>query len=106
MEQLFSRWGMPYQLLSDQGPEFGSELCLEMCRAMGIDKMRTSPYRAACNSMLERYHRTLNSMIGKIVSENQRDWDTRVPFVMSAYRASVHDAMGFMPNFLAYGREV
>ena len=55
VEQLFSRCGMPYNLLSDQGPEFGNELFLEMCRAMGIDKIRTSPYRPVCNGMLERY---------------------------------------------------
>ena len=65
VEQRFSRWGMHYQLLSDQGPEFGSELFREICRAMGIDKIWTSPYRPACNGMLERYHRTLNSMIGE-----------------------------------------
>ena len=106
VDQLFSRWGMPFQLLSDQIPEFGSELFLEMCRALGIDKIRTSPYRLACNGMLERYHGTLNSMIGKIVSENELDWDTRVPFVMIAYRASVHDATSFTPNFLAFGRVV
>ena len=73
---------------------------------MGIVKIRTSPYRPACNGMLERYHRTLNSMIDTIVSENQRDWDTRVPFVMAAYRSSVLDATGFTPNFPAFGREV
>ena len=73
---------------------------------MGIDKIRTSPYLPTCNGMLERYHRTLNSMIGKIVSENQRDWDTRMPFVMTAYRASVRDATGFTPNFLTFGLEV
>ena len=106
VEQLFSRWGMPYQLLSDQGPEFGSELFLEMCRATGIDKIRTSPYRPAYNGMLERYHRTLNSMLGKIVEENQRDWDTKVQFVMVAYRASVHYTTGYTPNFLALRREV
>ena len=43
VEQLFSRWGMPYQLLSDQGPEFGSKLFREIGRAMGIEKIRTSP---------------------------------------------------------------
>ena len=45
-------------------------------------------------------------MIGKIVSKNQRDWDTLVPFVMAAYRASVHDSTGYTPNILAFGREV
>ena len=71
VEQLFSRFGMPYQLLSDQGPEFVSDLFLEMCRWMDIDKIRTA-HRTACHVMLERYHRTLNSMLGKIVEENQR----------------------------------
>ena len=92
VEQLFSRFGMPYQLLSDEGPEFGSDLFLEMCRWMDIDKIRTSPYRPACNGMLERYYRTLNSMLRKIVEENQRDWDTMVQCVMAAYRVSVHEA--------------
>ena len=97
---------MTYQLFSDQGPEFGSELFLEMCRAIGIDKIRPSPYRWACNGMIERYHRTLNSMLGKIVEEIQRDLDTKLQFVMAAYRASVHDTTGYTPNFLALGREV
>ena len=105
VEQLFSRFGMPCQLLSDQGPEFGSDLFLEICRWMDMDKIRTSPYRPACNGMLERYHRTLNSMLGKIVEENQKDWDTKVQFVMAAYRASVHEATGYTPNSLTLGRE-
>ena len=59
MEQVLSRLSMPYQLLSDQGPEFRNELFLDMCKWMGIDNIRTNPYRpACCNDMFERYHRT------------------------------------------------
>ena len=47
VEQLFSRLGMPHQLLSDQDPEFGSELFLEICKWIGIEKIRNSPYRPA-----------------------------------------------------------
>ena len=45
-------------------------------------------------------------MLGKIFEENQRNWDTKVPFVTAAYRASVHDATGYTPNFLTLGREI
>ena len=45
-------------------------------------------------------------MLGKIVEENKRDWDTEVQFVMAAYRASVHDTTAYTPNLLALGREV
>ena len=44
---------------------------LKMCKCIDIDKIRTSPYRLACNGMVERYRQTLNSMLGKIVDENQ-----------------------------------
>ena len=55
--------------------------------------------------MLERFHRTLNSMIGKVVSASLRDWDVWLPTVMSAYRASTHSATGYSPNNLVFGRE-
>ena len=49
MEQLFSSFGMPCQLLSVQGSQCGSDIFLEISRWMGIDKIRTSPSRPACN---------------------------------------------------------
>jgi len=48
----------------------------------------------------------LNSILGKIVADNQRDWCERAPIAAAAYRASVHEATGFTPNRLMLGREV
>ena len=104
--QVFARFGCPDQILSDQGPEFESELMTELCKELHIDKVRTSPYKASTNGAVERFHRTLNSMLGKVVAENQRDWDDWLPLVMTAYRASPHSATGFSPNMLTFGREV
>jgi len=106
MVHVFSRLGMPLQLLSDRGPEFESELFAELCQWMEIDKMRTTAYRAATNGMVERYHGTLNSILGKIVSEDQKDWCEKVPIAAAAYRASAHEATGYSPNLLMLGREV
>jgi len=106
MQHVFSRFGFPLQLLTDRGAEFEGQLFSELCRHMEIDKLRTTAYRPATNGMVERYHRTLNSILGKIVSENQRDWCERVPVAAAAYRASVHEATGHSPNMLVLGREV
>jgi len=38
------------------------------------------------NGMVERYHRTLNSILGKIVREDQRNWCEKVPIATAAYR--------------------
>jgi Integrase core domain len=105
MTNVFSRYGVPRQLLTDRGPEFESQLFSELMQLLGIDKLRTTAYRAATNGIVERFHRTLNSMLGKVVSETQRDWDERLPQVLAAYRASPHRATGFTPNRLFLGRE-
>src|SRR5207244_7486244 len=105
VEQLFSRFGIPAQILSDKGGEFESTLFRELCTLLDIDKLRTSSYKPSTNANVERFHRTLNSMLVKTISTNQKDWDDRLPLVMAAYRASKHEATGFSPNFLLLGRE-
>jgi len=54
---------------------------------------------------MERFHRTINSVLAKTVAENQRDWDVRLPYVMAAFRATGHDTTGYSPNFLVLKRE-
>jgi hypothetical protein len=105
VEVVFARYGTPLRLLSDRGTEFESSLMSELYRAYQIEKIRTSSYKPSTNGALERFHKTLNSMVGKVVSESQKDWDRRLPEVMAAYRATVHQSTGFSPNFLVYGHE-
>ena len=44
-------------------------------------------------------------MLRKVLSESQKDWDTKVPAVMDAYRATAHEATGCFPNILMFSRE-
>ena len=104
--QVIMRFGCPRRILSDRGPEFEGEIMAELCTLMQIDKVRSTPFHPQSNGMLERFHRTLNSMLGKVVEENQRDWHEHLAPVMAAYRATVHEATGFTPNRLMFGREV
>jgi len=105
MQNFLNRFGLPRRLLFDQGREFESDLFTELCKRMEIDKVRTSPYHPSCNGGVERFHRTLNSMLAKVVATNQRDWDDHWPAVLAAYTASKHEATGCTPNFLVFGRE-
>src|SRR6185436_1510618 len=102
---VFSRFGVPLQLLSDNGKEFDNIVLKEICRLLEVDKIRTPTYQARTNGGVERLHRTMNSMLAKVVSDNQRDWDQHLPHVMGAYRASRHESTGYSPNFLMFGRE-
>jgi len=106
VEEVFCRFGTPLALLSDRGGEVDSQLMREICRLLQIDKLRTSAYHPACNAACERMHRTLNSLLGKVVSDRQTDWDDHLPYVSAALRASRSEATGYSPNFLMFGREV
>lgn len=97
--------GCPLQILTDQGPNFESNLFQELCRLLAIDKIRTTAYQPSTNGNIERFHATMHSMIAKWVSQNQRNWDQTLPAVAFAYRTSVQESTGFTPFFLMHGRE-
>jgi hypothetical protein len=92
--------------LSDQGKEFDSGLIHELCKRLEINKIRTSAYKPSTNGATERFHRTLNGMLGRVVREDQRDWCSRLPFIMAAYRSARHESTGYSPNFIIYGQEL
>lgn len=106
VEQWITRYGCPLQILTDQGPCFEAELFKDLCRLLAVSKLRTSPYKASTNGLLERFHRTLNSLIAKFVSANHKDWDVQLPFLMAAYRSSLHSSTGYTPNKLFLHREL
>src|SRR6218665_978935 len=106
VEQVFTRFGCPRQLLSDQGPCFEAALFQNMCQLMNIEKIRTTAYKPSSNGRIERFHRTLNTMIAKLVSQSQRSWDLHLPYVMSAYRSTEHESTHYTPCRLFLGREV
>src|SRR5260221_3380723 len=91
VEEVFVKFGIPLQIRTDQGPNFESRLFKELCELMSVDKLRTTRYKPSANGLIERFHRTLNAMLGKVVGENHRDWDSKLPFVVAAYRATEHE---------------
>jgi transposase InsO family protein len=48
-----SRFGSPIQVITDQGSQYESELFSELCKRLGIDKVRTSGYHPQCQGGIE-----------------------------------------------------
>jgi len=106
VEHVILPLGASFLLLSDNGKEFQNELLNEVCRLLGIVKQHTTAYTPACNGGIERWHRSMNALLGKTVETHQKDWPHRLPFVVSAYNGCVHETTGYSPNFLMFGREL
>ncbi len=99
------KYGFPLQILTDRGTNFESQLFKELCSKMGVDKVVTTIFQARTNGLEEKIHRVINSMMAKIVDDNQKNWSDLVPIVASAYRSSQNSVTGYSPNFLILGRE-
>ena len=106
VEEVVARFGVPSSIHSDQGRQYESELFSEMCRVLHIKKTRTTPYHPQSDGMVERFNKTLVTMLSAYVNEHHSNWDSYLPYVMMAYRASVHETTGFTPNYMMLGREV
>jgi hypothetical protein len=76
----------------------------EVTRLLGIEKLRITAYGASTYGRIERVYRTLNTLLFKVISENQKDRAERLPIVVTAYNATKHETTEFLPYFLMYGR--
>ena len=104
--KLFSRVGIPREILTDQGSNFQSQLLHELYRLLHIDALRTSPYHPQMDGLVERFNQTLKSMLKKTSSEEGKDWDRLIPLLLFAYREVPQESTGFSPIEMLYGRDV
>ena len=97
--------GVPERLHSDQGKQFESAVFQELCKRLGIQKTRTTPYHPQSDGMVERFNRTLKDMVAKYIRLDGSDWDEVIGATVFAYNTSKHSTTGYTPFFLAHGRE-
>jgi hypothetical protein len=105
VEHVFLPFGSVQQMITDQGREFCNELLEAVTKLLGIQKLRTTAYRPSANGRVERVHRTINQLLCKVISEDQKDWQDKLPMITAAYNAAQHEATGYSPYYLMYGRE-
>ncbi|PFX34578.1 Transposon Tf2-8 polyprotein [Stylophora pistillata] len=96
------RLGAPEQLYSDQGKNLNAKIVIDVRDILQTCKTRTTPFHPQSDGATERVIRTVNLMLAKVVSENQNDWDEKLPGVNSA----VHGSTEFTPYFHEHGREM
>ena len=105
VQRFISRFGVPHEFHSDQGREFESNLIKELCKLLHIRKTRTVPFNPKSDGMIERFNRTIKNLLRVMVNDAQNDWDDHLPYILMAYRASVHESTRCSPNLLMLGRE-
>ena len=104
--EMFSRVGIPDEMLTDCGSQFTAEVMKEVSRLLSLQQLTTTPYHPMCNGLVERFHATLKQMLRRMCAERPKDWDKYLPALLFAIREVPQESLGFSPFELLYGSKV
>ena len=104
MNDIVCRFGVPEYLHSDQAANLRSAVVQELCHLLGIHSTKSSAYHPEGNGQVERFNRTVEAMLAKVIDEDHQNWDLYLPKALFAYRTSLHEVTGFTPFHLTFGR--
>ena len=79
---LYTRVGIPNQILTDCRPNFVSRLLKELYKLLGVSSITTTPYQSATDGLVERYNGIIKSMIRKTSKLWHGQWDLALPFLL------------------------
>ena len=102
---IFSRVGVPRQILSDNGSSFTSEMMSEVSRLLSIQNLYITLYHAQSNDLCEKYNGTLKPMFKRICADKPKTWHRYIEPLLFAYRKAPQASSKFSPfEFCMVGR--
>ncbi len=78
---MYSRIGLPEEVLSDLGMQFVSDVMKEVCRLISIKQLTTTPYHPICNGLVEKWNGTLKKILKRLCAEQPKLRDRYLPAV-------------------------
>ena len=97
-------YGVPKTLLADNACEFRSRLLADLCHTHGIDLVFSTPYHPQGNSITERLHRTMKSVLACLGKGQPNKWSDHLTQCQRVMNAAVHEATGEQPYYLMFHR--
>jgi len=99
------RFGVPRQIIHDNGPQFSSQVFYRFCNKYQIQNVASTAYNLTTNGLAEAFNKTIIKLLKKFISSSKQDWNEKLSECLWAYRIMVQTATGNTPFFLVYGCE-
>ncbi|GFW43382.1 retrovirus-related Pol polyprotein from transposon 412 [Trichonephila clavipes] len=104
-DNYIARYGAPISLISDNGPQFISDVFEHLSHRLDIKHMKMVTYRPQAN-LTERVNRNLVQMIASFVEENHENRDQFLHEFAFALRTAVNETTNKTPAELFWGRKI
>lgn len=102
-DKIIFQFGCPDIVLCDNGSQYTSKLFQDLLKVYSV-KLFTTPFYSPSQNPTERQNQVLKNMLSMFCSENQRDWDERLPYLTFAINTNTSEATGFSPAELNFAR--
>ncbi len=103
--RVFMEYGVPEQLITDNGPCFRSDLLKELCKQLGIRQIFSSPYNSQGQGLVENSNRQIVQVMKAHVREDPENWCQYVKSAQFVNNTSPHVGMKDTSFYLMYGRD-
>jgi hypothetical protein len=106
-EAIFNNWicryGIPAQLVTDQGKEFIANVCQLLWKKLDLLHVTTSARHPQANAQAEVINKTIARYLASFVDESTLEWEQFLPPLMFSYNTAFHRSIKTSPFFLTYG---
>ena len=100
---IFSKHGIPTDIISDQGKHFISQFWRSLCQLLDIKANLLTAYHPKTDSQTERVNQILKQYLRIFVNYQQDDWEHLLPLTEFAYNNTQHLATRVTPFFANKG---
>ncbi len=104
LDMVIEAYGAPRVLLADNAREFCSERLRAWYRENGVRLVHSTPYHPQGNSISERMHRTMKSVLATLCKGQPAVWPRYIKKCQKILNSAVHEATGEQPHFLMFNR--
>ena len=105
LREIFSRNGLPYVIVSDNGTNFTSDEFEKFLSSNNIKHLKTGTYHPKSNSFAERFVQTFKSAM-KRMYEDCKDVDKNLANFLIRYRNTPHSVTGTPPAQAMFKRSL
>jgi hypothetical protein len=102
LDKLFTIYGLPASIATDNGPHFLSDTFKRYMEENGIAHRRITPLWPSANGEIERQNRSLLKRM-KIANAERKPLETELQTYLKMYRSTPHSTTGVSPAELLFG---